>query len=180
MRLSHKEIFSDIYRRKLWGEGSGGGSLPPATAPFAALVRKYGAGKRVLDLGCGDGHAAALYGIEQYTGIDVVPEMVEYCRQMHPWGKFECLDILSDPLPPAELVVCKEVTQHLCDQDIEKLLFRLIAYPAVLHCSAVGGLGDIATGEFRGVKLSSRVSRTTHLKSWLAGTTVYVAELWTP
>ena len=59
-------------------------------------------GSDVLDLGCG---IADFYPILskkfpglRYTGIDLVPEMIEYARVKYPEARFECRDILQEPL----------------------------------------------------------------------------------
>ena len=69
------EVFNDIYRRRVWGEGSGGGSDPVRAAPYCRLVEMIIAEEKiraVLDIGCGDGrvlagingHGAAYYGLD--------------------------------------------------------------------------------------------------------------------
>jgi SAM-dependent methyltransferase len=59
-------------------------------------------GSKVLDLGCG---IADFYPILsekfpglRYTGVDLVPEVIEYARAKYPEAMFECQDILQDPL----------------------------------------------------------------------------------
>lgn len=57
-------------------------------------------GSRVLDLGCGIGDLYP-YLLERfenidYTGIDIVPELVEYAANRYLTTKFLCCDILRD------------------------------------------------------------------------------------
>jgi SAM-dependent methyltransferase len=59
-------------------------------------------GCSVLDLGCG---IADFYPILiekfaglKYTGIDLVPEMIEYARATYPAASFQCRDVLQNPL----------------------------------------------------------------------------------
>ncbi len=58
-------------------------------------------GASVLDLGCGLGDLCgylAEQGIEaDITGYDIVPEMVDACRQRYPEARFECRNILLAP-----------------------------------------------------------------------------------
>ncbi len=78
------------------------------------------------------------------------------------------MDILSGDaeLPEADIVLVKEVTQHLPNSDVIRMLDRLSQYNCVVHCS--GGLGepncDIVMGDCRPVDLSlppfSRNART--------------------
>ena len=53
-------------------------------------------------------------------------------------------------------MLLKEVTQHLPNADVIRLMDRLKDYPLVLHCSGYGGVvnSDIAMGETRPVDLS--------------------------
>ena len=55
----------------------------------------------ILDVGCGVGHFArwlAENGHEgDYTGIDLMPEMVERARELNPDRRFETCDLLLEP-----------------------------------------------------------------------------------
>ncbi len=55
----------------------------------------------ILDVGCGVGHFAAWLkenGYEgDYTGIDLLPEMVAQARELNPEMRFELSDILREP-----------------------------------------------------------------------------------
>jgi SAM-dependent methyltransferase len=55
----------------------------------------------ILDVGCGVGHLAKWlkqHGHEgEYTGIDILPEMVARARETHPDMRFEQCDILAEP-----------------------------------------------------------------------------------
>ncbi len=57
---------------------------------------------RLLEIGCGLGHLYPLlrasYGDVDYTGIDIVPELIEHARSAFPKAKFECRDIFQSPL----------------------------------------------------------------------------------
>jgi SAM-dependent methyltransferase len=151
------EVFSDIYARNVWGGGSGGGSDPALCGPYCRFVEKLlvTAGVRsVLDLGCGDGRVAAAikWGGVRYTGIDCA----RVALHKHPGFDIRLGDILADPLPDADLVLIKEVTQHLPNADVSRLMARLSGYPLVLHCSGYDGVPnvDIRMGETRPVDLA--------------------------
>jgi SAM-dependent methyltransferase len=59
-------------------------------------------GARILDLGCGLGHFYEFLrervGDIQYTGIDIVPEMIDAAKRRYPAATFEWRDVLTDPL----------------------------------------------------------------------------------
>ncbi len=71
------------------------------------------AGRSLLDVGCGVGD---LYGflsdrsIEvDYTGVDILVDMVTEASRRHPTGRFECVDIFSGTTPagaPFDAVFC--------------------------------------------------------------------------
>src|SRR5262249_27889971 len=57
---------------------------------------------RVLDLGCGIGgfypYLTEKFGQVHYTGIDLVPEMVEFAARKYPQARFLCRDLSANPL----------------------------------------------------------------------------------
>jgi SAM-dependent methyltransferase len=55
--------------------------------------------KSLLDVGCGLGDLYAMLqqspaGVE-YTGVDIIPQMVQEARRRHPQGRFLCADIFQ-------------------------------------------------------------------------------------
>ena len=148
-----KEVFTDIYARKAWGDGSGGGSAPDTARPYCELVScavigatSSGSALTVLDIGCGDGVVSK--GINwlnaTYIGVDAA----------------QGFDALTDPLPAADLVLCKEVMQHLSNAQVQLLLDRTAHYPVRLFTNSTYAMPerpvncDIETGDFRPVDLS--------------------------
>ena len=192
---SHREIFTDIYRRKVWGDGSGGGSAPGVAVPWAEIASKVIAHlkpRTVLDIGCGDGWASEAINLNGawYYGVDPVEEMVDKCRARHHmrFGRtYLCLDAITDELPEAELVLLKEVTQHLSNASVAALLDKLRRYPAVLHCSAMdfSNPEDIQDGCYRPTYLrryldAHCIHRIESKGTWDHGGSSYFVELWRP
>jgi SAM-dependent methyltransferase len=58
--------------------------------------------RRVLDLGCGIGDfyppLLERFGQLDYTGIDLVPEMIDYAAMKFPRARFLCQDLFKDSL----------------------------------------------------------------------------------
>lgn len=81
-----------------------------------ALLRELGVG-HMLDIPCGDFHwmrEVDLVGI-RYTGADVVEAMVVRNQQRFgsPARTFQWADLISGPLPPADLIFCRDCLVHL-------------------------------------------------------------------
>ena len=187
-----KEVFEEIYRTKLWGEGSGGGALPPVAQPFADLVSRLLVEmnvRMVLDIGCGDGRASSLWELGEafYYGCDCSPAIIAKAKTLYPERLFFVKDSIEGPFPRGlfDLVVVKEVTQHLSDDDVMALFERLRVLGArVLHCScmAPGIHNEGRTGGYRAVRLSDPPwnARTESMLEWEANGQPYQAELWRP
>ncbi len=181
------KVFKRIYAEKVWGEGSGGGSTPELLSEYIAkieeLVLQY-LPLRVLDIGCGYGWIARAINWHgaQYIGLDVAREAIEHIDKIVA-GQFFHADAIDEGLPDAEMVILKEVTQHLDNASIHKLIEQLRAYPVVVHCSIVGEANeDIEMGGTRGVDLSKEpfnLSCETVLCYEIPGSR-YLCQVWRP
>lgn len=138
------EIFSEIYRNNWWGGRpgelySGNGSGPEASAAFVQVVGDYIDAhdvRSVVDLGCGDfrvGSQLLRPGLS-YTGVDVVPALIENHRRefARPGVQFAAVDIVDDELPDGELYLLRQVLQHLSNAQIGRVLAKLRDKPHVI------------------------------------------------
>jgi SAM-dependent methyltransferase len=85
-----------------------------------------GSGKRVLELGCGDGSLLAALDPTVGVGIDVSPSMVALARQRHPHLDFRVGDAGDLPelaTPPFDVIILSDLVGYLDDvqQCLEKL-----------------------------------------------------------
>jgi SAM-dependent methyltransferase len=128
--LPLNEVFERIHKTNLWGSPdsvSGLGSNLDSTARLRQMIpellRDLGI-KSMLDIPCGDFHwlSRAPLPVERYIGADIVEEIVRRNRAIHP-HEFLRLDICSDPLPQADLVLCRDCLVHLSTENV----FRAIA-----------------------------------------------------
>lgn len=162
-------IFSDIYRKNLWGDAesvSGRGSTLARTETIRralpALLASVGA-RSLLDAPCGDFNwmrYVELDGIE-YTGADVVPELIERNRQAYGAGgrTFVVADVTKDRLPRADVVLCRDCFIHLSFRDINAAVANFKRSGsgfllATTHTS-VAENEDMQTGGWRSVNLQS-------------------------
>jgi len=143
--LSIAETFQRIYSTKSWGDqgmpfSSGAGSRGPVAERYSGFVIQFIRDYQVqsmVDLGCGDyavgSRIVAATGV-RYTGIDVVPDLIEHHRRTVTDARvqFQQADISSDPLPPADLCLVRQVLQHLSNDEIRKVLANLRGYSYVL------------------------------------------------
>jgi SAM-dependent methyltransferase len=133
---SHQEIFHDIFRRGLWANPetvSGPGSTRERAAAFRGdlmtLLAQFGA-RVVLDAGCGDFNwmADVVDSVESYVGIDVVPDLI--ARDIREHGRagrtFLCCDITSDPLPRADVILCRDCLVHFSLADAQAAIGNFV------------------------------------------------------
>jgi SAM-dependent methyltransferase len=171
----HGKVFTSIYDDKTWGangEGrgtSGTGSTLQATVVYRAYLQQFmkdNGIKSVVDAGCGDWEFSSAIdwtGID-YRGFDIVQSVV--ARNVERYGKrtnikFSVGNIITDDLPPADLLVSKDVLQHLTNKDIVAFLAKqLPKYKHILLTNGVdartlsGANGDIAIGDYRPIDLT--------------------------
>lgn len=78
----------------------------------ASMMRPGG---RVLDVGFGAGHGAAILPAREYHGLEHSQEAVDYARQhwVGPGRTFSLCDAASPPPGPWDTVVAFEVLEHL-------------------------------------------------------------------
>lgn len=156
---STRDLFSEIYRKKLWGNASGdfssglGTSDPVAVSTYieaiSQILREVNlAGTTFVDLGCGDfeiGRRLAALS-SRYTGVDIVPELIERNRREYADEtiQFQCLDIIEEALPPGEVCFVRQVLQHLSNAQIAAILPKLRTFRSVFiteHHPSAGKTG---------------------------------------
>lgn len=124
-----EDIYRQIYATDHWQGGSGPGSTADASAEYRRIVQRLLASteiRRVLDVGCGDWQVGSLLGWSgiDYTGVDVVEEVIaaNTARFGSPRVHFEVADARTGQLPPADLLLVKDVLQHWPTADVQRFL----------------------------------------------------------
>lgn len=126
--MSTKDAFTRIYQRDTWGGGSGQGSRPEFNGEYIATLQRFlqlNDISSVVDFGCGDWQFSRLihWGDITYTGVDIVDSVVAANHERHASDTvhFQLFDDL-DSLPPADLILVKDVLQHLPNQLVRDYL----------------------------------------------------------
>ncbi len=168
-----QQVFTAIYDNAVWGKNnegegwSGIGSSLEATIGYREFITEFlfsHSIKSVVDLGCGDWEFSRYIdwtGID-YLGIDVVASVIEknLVRYKKTTINFEHLDALESNLPCADLLICKEVLQHLTNANIHQIISQFKKYK---YCLITNGVDyttlasdnyDISCGEYRPIDLT--------------------------
>ena len=130
------DTFRKIYERNHWAGNesvSGEGSAPDQTDTIRRELPKLLKELEVntlLDLPCGDlgwiSHVEL--PVETYIGADIVPELIRQNRERFGGSaakRFELLDITADPLPDADLILCRDCLVHFSFEDISRTFRNL-------------------------------------------------------
>ena len=108
---------------------SGDGSIPEVVEPYVSSVRTFLSQRPpsdVVEIGCGDfAVASRLIDLARtYTACDVVPELMFVRDNL----TFRAIDAVTDPLPPGDLVIVRQVFQHLRNDQIQAILRKFGRY----------------------------------------------------
>lgn len=92
----------------------------------------------------------------RYIGGDIVLEMIENIKTQWPEQDFQHLDIIHDPLPIADIMLCRDCLVHLPWPDVKKVIenvvsagIKYLATTSFLH----GNQQEIVTGKHRPINL---------------------------
>ena len=125
--------FETIFRTNLWGaedSRSGLGSELDATADLRralpGFLERHQA-QSLLDIPCGDFNWLSTLGLQlPYIGADIVTAIVEANERSfggaHSGRRFLRLDLTRDPLPHADIVLCRDCLVHLSFENIFRAL----------------------------------------------------------
>ncbi|MDT3662873.1 MAG: class I SAM-dependent methyltransferase [Anaerobiospirillum sp.] len=159
--------FDAIYSTNRWGNGSGAGSLPQVTAGYRDFLQQFIAQhqiKTIADVGCGDWQFSRLMDFSkvQYTGYDVSSIVIEHNTRLYQKDNVKFVHYEGDfgQVAPADLLICKDVLQHLPNSYIHNFLKILPKFKYALITNDIDDLqpennnADLpVAGGFRAVDL---------------------------
>jgi len=169
-RLRGREsVFTRIYATNGWGNResvSGDGSSLRETRIarqlLPALVSRYDVNV-LLDIPCGDCNWMREIDFcgRSYIGADIVSELIE--RNTIEYGgpkrRFVHGDVVRDPLPTADLVLCRDCLIHLSNADVLEALRNIrrsgARFLLATTYTARATNPDIVTGDWRPINLQA-------------------------
>lgn len=151
-----------------WGGHSGGGSAPYWNIDYRAFLEKFMAMnhiRSVVDIGCGDWQFSRYINFSgiRYSGFDVVPSVVERNRERFGSSSVS-FDLVPENLaevPKADLLIMKDVLQHLPNAEIHRHRTELFdRYPRCLLSNSFRKVQtdvntEIEYGQFRCLDLNA-------------------------
>ncbi|NNJ91942.1 MAG: class I SAM-dependent methyltransferase [Gammaproteobacteria bacterium] len=146
-RLDSQSLFSEIYQKGYWGSSSqqpfysGSGSHDKSqTLPYInavkSLINSLPESPVIIDLGCGDFNIGRqLYSHSQhYHAVDIVPELINYNQQCFKANNltFKCMNATNEKLPDGDILLIRQVFQHLENNEIKAVLKQASHYPYII------------------------------------------------
>jgi len=171
-QLSLPDAFDEIYAKNMWRQGetqSGVGSEGVLAGRYVALVLEYAAKHKlrtVVDGGCGDFSVGSRLApsFDRYVALDVSPRIIDinkrrYADLASQHVSFAAADMTLTTFPEADLILIRQVLQHLPNAKIEQILKNLeaSAWRRVLITEEVHNPGD---NEISNLDLPSHTVRT--------------------
>lgn len=127
---SNESVFTRFYEMNVWGIGLGSGSAVPVGSLTEAgfvqhLLRTRGI-RKVVEIGCGDWRIGRTidWSETDYVGIDIVAKLIEANTAAFGSERISFVHADATTLAPieADLVLCKDVLQHLTHEAALKIL----------------------------------------------------------
>lgn len=155
-KLPVVQAFSQIYENGTWGGSadeyfSGLGSRDPRIfSPYVESVRAFANSFEnkldAVDLGCGDFSVGAQIrgAFAAYRAYDVVPAVIEQNKREYQDldVEFGCIDIVEQPLPHGDVVMIRQVLQHLSNAQIAQVVPKLTHYRYLIVTEHLPGARD--------------------------------------
>lgn len=159
---NNMETFNNIYINNVWGNGSGPGSYIENVKPWVNAINSVIKEKNissVLDLGCGDGQWLNLLPLDKisYIGIDASELAISLNKSKNHLGNLTFIhdDLVTADYPKVDLIIIKDVLQHLPYDMIKSILSKIkTGCRYALFCEDFSNSDkDINAGEWRGINL---------------------------
>lgn len=146
-KMSAEGAFTDIYSSKRWGSKkgekfySGKGShhstvVKPYIECVLSIIRELDTPSTVVDIGSGDFHIGSQISgfTEHYYACDIVKYLQEYNRTKFKEKNvsFLHLNAVLDEWPKGDIVLIRQVLQHLSNSDIMVIIKKFKKYKTIV------------------------------------------------
>lgn len=145
-RWPTKKVMQQIYELHLWGGEdvdfySGAGShdveiVGPYVQAVVSFLKTFEKPPMIVDLGCGDFNIGKEFVqfAQRYLACDIVPELIERNKAKYVSDNlaFLCIDIAREELPDGEVVILRQVLQHLSNDEVKQVVDKLGQYRFII------------------------------------------------
>lgn len=136
---TNRERFTRVFETRRWATGEsvsgpgsdhGSGSVAHTARLLHRFIPELGI-RTLADIPCGDFHWMGQTLIQhpevEYVGYDIVEPLIARNGRMHPGRSFVVLDIVTEVPPRADLILCKDLVNHLYERDVRSALRNMVA-----------------------------------------------------
>jgi hypothetical protein len=125
------KVFSAIYNKRVWGNGSGAGSSEAEARPYLDAINSmigFGGIRSVIDLGSGDGFIGSRIRSEVYTGLEVHAPSVAQCKSAYPDRNWLQVDFYHnrENIPSGDVLLLKDVFHHWPNEWVNDFLLWVL------------------------------------------------------
>jgi hypothetical protein len=132
---SRQQAFELLYANHSWGgvSKSGPGSDPIHTSEYVRFLQHWLTNhpdvRTIVEVGCGDWSTTRRIQFRpdhEYLGLDIVDDLVDENRRRYETERIRFLrrDFVDKPPPGADVLIAKDVLQHLSNASITTFLQR--------------------------------------------------------
>ena len=133
--ISNKRIFENIYKKNEWGTNnksqfySGSGSHDDSyITNYINTINSFISNKNytVIDFGTGDFNISKHIApnAKKFVGIDIVKPLINHLKSKYSSEKIDFC-VYKNEILDADVILVKEVFQHLSNQKISKILSQI-------------------------------------------------------
>ena len=135
-----RDVFASVYENKSWGRSrerkyfSGSGSnndtiISTYVESVSRFLKEFDQPQLIIDLGCGDFTVSSklVPFASRCIAIDIFSGVIEENKDIYRSDKveFRVLDFLNDEIPFANIVLVRQVLQHLSNRDILEFVKKI-------------------------------------------------------
>lgn len=132
--------FSKIYDKNIWGGSGSGSHLSADNKIYLRSIEElvlHNKINTILDVGCGDWEIMKHLNFDgKYLGVDIVKSVIDKNKDKYETDnkKFKHQNVLDGIEEEYDLIIIKDVIQHLDDETILKVMENLLNKGRMVYC----------------------------------------------